>query len=291
MPTTSTPPLISVYIATHNRRTLLERAMRSVLSQTYPRVELIVVDDASTDDTPALLQQWSAQDARVRYAALPVASGAPVARNKAIEMAQGEFVTGLDDDDAFLPDRLERFWAQWQTLGLTEGRAFLYAQARAVGPSGAVVTSLPAEVSIEAMCRSNCVGNQVFAPRATFLDAGGFTVGLPAWQDLDLWLSMLHLGCRGLLVDAVTMELDATPRGDRISDQARVRIESARDAVLHHHAWLGAAQKRDLYLQSLSRYYGFSIRSRDALALLKIDPSWTTVKRVRSLSWRRWRGR
>ena len=292
MPPSSTAPLISVYIATRNRKALLSRAMQSVLSQTYPCVELIVVDDASTDGTPEMLKHWCTQDARVRYAVLPQPGGAPVARNKAIEMAAGAFVTGLDDDDIFLPDRLERFWCHWSGLAPVDDRVFLYTQVHSVGPSGAVVTKMPAETTIDALCRSNCVGNQVFAPRSIFLSAGGFTEGLPAWQDLDLWLSMLRLGCRGCLVDAVTMELDATPRGDRISDQARARIESARDAVLAHHGdWLNATQKRDLYLQSLSRHYGFSVRGRDARALLAIDPSWTTIRRVLSLSWRRLRGR
>lgn len=284
-------PLISVYIATRNRESLLQRAMSSVLSQSYPNLELLVVDDASTDGTSRVLASWSKRDPRVRFSVLGAPAGAPVARNQAIRMATGDFVTGLDDDDIFLPQRLELFLSHWQTLKPDQGKAFLYSQTRAVGPGGAVESRMPAQATVDLLCVSNCIGNQVFAPRQAFLSAGGFTEGLPAWQDLDLWLSMMRLGLKGYLVDEVTMELDASPRGDRISDQARTRIEAARDALLARHVWLSHAQRRDLYLQSLSRHYNFNILWRDVAKVWRLDPTRQTTRRVLSLWWRRLRGR
>lgn len=289
---TSGLPLISVYIPTCDRRLLLTRAVQSVLDQTYPEIEVVVADDCSTDDTRATLQAWAARDARVRYVATGRRSGAPAARNLAIRASRGAFVTGLDDDDVFLPDRLVRFFEFWSAHCQPLDDVFLYARSRLVGPGRrAAETGAPAEASVDLMCKSNCVGNQVFAPKRLYERAGGFTEGLPAWQDMDLWLSMLRQGSRGLLVDAVTMEVDVTPRPGRITGQARAKIEAARDSLVRRHDWLVPAQRRDLYLQVLSPHYGFAPSCRDYVRAMRLDPSMATARRLASLTWRRMRGR
>src|SRR3954466_15167188 len=99
--------LVSVYIPTRNRRALVERAIKAVLEQDYRELEVIVVDDASTDDTPAFLKAAAAADSRLTFFANDRPSGAPAARNRAIAAAKGAFVTGLDDDDYFEPTRSE----------------------------------------------------------------------------------------------------------------------------------------------------------------------------------------
>jgi len=96
-------PLITVYMPTHNRLELLQRAVVSVFAQTMQNFELIIVDDASSDDTFDYLQKLAEQDSRVTVLRNEVSQGACVARNRAIELAKGKFVTGLDDDDEFLP--------------------------------------------------------------------------------------------------------------------------------------------------------------------------------------------
>src|SRR5690606_27836296 len=96
--------LVTIYIPTYNRCHLLQRAVDSVLSQTHTDLEIIIVDDGSTDGTHDWLAQLAQQEPRVRYILKPENSGACVSRNIAIEQARGEFVTGLDDDDHFAPD-------------------------------------------------------------------------------------------------------------------------------------------------------------------------------------------
>jgi glycosyltransferase involved in cell wall biosynthesis len=96
-------PLISVIVTTKNRIALLPRAIRSVLDQTWPALELIVVDDGS--DVPAILPT---SDSRVRIIRNEVSKGISEARNAGFRAAAGEFFCMLDDDDWYLPEKLER---------------------------------------------------------------------------------------------------------------------------------------------------------------------------------------
>ncbi|HEX2659058.1 MAG TPA: glycosyltransferase [Polyangia bacterium] len=102
----SARPLVSVVIPTHNRAYCLAEAIDSVLSQSYENVEVIVVDDGSTDETPGLMASRYGSDARVHYIQQPK-SDANVARNHGLRLARGEMVALLDSDDAFLPWKLE----------------------------------------------------------------------------------------------------------------------------------------------------------------------------------------
>ena len=97
-------PLVSVVLATYNRCDLLHRAINSVLNGTYENLELIIVDDASTDGTPGVVSQY--RDPRIRYIRTPENGGVLRARNRGFDLAQGDYVTILDDDDVLLPEAL-----------------------------------------------------------------------------------------------------------------------------------------------------------------------------------------
>lgn len=98
-------PLVSVVMATLNRAHLLPRAIRSLLGQSYPDWELIVIDDGSTDGSEAVVEQLAAGDPRVRCQWQPNA-GLSVARNAGLAVARGEHLTFLDSDDEYKPDHL-----------------------------------------------------------------------------------------------------------------------------------------------------------------------------------------
>ena len=102
------PPVVSVYLPTRNRPELLQQAVDSVLTQTFPDFELLIVDDGSEDvGTSKLIEAFQARDRRVRGFRHATSRGAPAARNLAINEARGRFLTGIDDDDLLLPNRLE----------------------------------------------------------------------------------------------------------------------------------------------------------------------------------------
>lgn len=97
-------PLVSVVIPTYNRGDLLPRALRSVQAQSYTNWELIVVDDASTDNTREIVASAPVEVVYVRLE--PPNRGAGAARNAGIEAARGEIIAMLDSDDEYLPQHL-----------------------------------------------------------------------------------------------------------------------------------------------------------------------------------------
>lgn len=101
-------PRLSVIVPTFERPELLEIAYQSLRAQTFTDFEVIVVDDASGDDTPQKIAELAAHDARVRGLRLERNSGPGAARNRALELCRGELVALLDDDDRAAPDRFER---------------------------------------------------------------------------------------------------------------------------------------------------------------------------------------
>ncbi|MBN2707167.1 MAG: glycosyltransferase family 2 protein, partial [Deltaproteobacteria bacterium] len=114
-------PLVSVVIPTFNRAQPLLRAVASVLDQTYPRLQIIVVDDASTDASAALLTKCFGN--RIELLRLPRNRGVSHARNRGITFSRGDFIALLDSDDLWAPEKIER-----QLAFMRENPEFLLSQ-------------------------------------------------------------------------------------------------------------------------------------------------------------------
>ncbi|WP_435346664.1 glycosyltransferase family 2 protein [Haloarchaeobius sp. HRN-SO-5] len=99
-------PTVSVIIPTYNRADAVQRTIDSVLDQTFEDFEVLVVDDASSDDTPAVVESYD--DPRVELVQHQVNRGGSAARNTGIEEATGEYIAFLDSDDEWRPRKLER---------------------------------------------------------------------------------------------------------------------------------------------------------------------------------------
>jgi glycosyltransferase involved in cell wall biosynthesis len=102
-------PLVTIIIPTFNRAQLLSATLDSVIAQTYTNWECIVVDDGSTDATPAVVSSYIQKDTRFNYYKRPVdqPKGANTCRNYGFEKSKGEFINWFDDDDILLPDFIE----------------------------------------------------------------------------------------------------------------------------------------------------------------------------------------
>ncbi len=182
-------PRISVIIPTHNRAELLDRAIKSVLAQTFEDFELIVVDDASTDGTSEVVAEFD--DPRIRYIRLKKNSGAPTARNTGIKKSRGAFIAFLDDDDEWLPHRLElqvkRFEELDEEVGVVYGGFYYVSQ-----QTGKIIGKrMPAHRGW--VYRNLLVENFVGSPtllirRECFKRAGLFDPKLTSSQDWDMWL-------------------------------------------------------------------------------------------------------
>src|SRR3954463_7255151 len=110
--TGNTHPAVSVIIASYNARAVIARAIASVRAQTFDDLEILIVDDASADGTPILVERESEADPRLRLIRLERNRGPAHARNVALGAARGTWIALLDADDAWRPDRLNRMLAQ-----------------------------------------------------------------------------------------------------------------------------------------------------------------------------------
>jgi len=258
---------VSVYIPTRNRVESLGRSIRSVLCQTHHDIELIVVDDGSDDATPEYLREVAAADARVRVLRNERSEGAPQSRNRAILAAEGEFVTGLDDDDEFLPRRIEQFVAAWSLFNDWQVPvSCLYAQDIHVSHGEQTYVSAKCgSATYISMCAANQVGNQIFAPKHHFISAGLFDTSLEAWQDLEFFMRLIRLHGCARLVDVPNYLFDTTPRADRISaSYDKVRRASLKIAK----GILDDRQAQLLMLQAFTSNYGMKPRISDWRAFL-----------------------
>ena len=112
-------PFFTVVIPTYNRAELLKEAIQSVFDQTFENFELIVIDDHSTDKTKDVVSSF--HDSRIKYILNDHAKGGAGTRNAGIFRAKGEWIAFLDDDDIWLPKKLELQYKKIQEIDCTVG--------------------------------------------------------------------------------------------------------------------------------------------------------------------------
>lgn len=176
---------VGIYMPTHNRVDLLKKAIESILCQTYQDFKLIIVDDGSEDSTQQFLDSLS--DPRINYIRHEKPLGACSARNTAIEALDTELITGLDDDDEFLPNRLERLLDVY-----SEDFSFVcsgYYWDYGVHKKALFAKNKQVTLS-DAIDLSHC-SNQILVKRERVLAVGGYDVNIPALQDYDLWIRLI----------------------------------------------------------------------------------------------------
>lgn len=179
-------PLVSVVIPTHNRAHCLERSISSVLNQTHREIEVIVVDDCSTDNTDFLIKSFS--DERLQYIKLQKKSGACAARNVGILHSSGDYIAFQDSDDEWLPNKLElqiellRFAPV--SVGLVYGRFYKIANGRQLCRPN--MRNLPEGNVLAHLLKDNFVGTPVMVVRRECFDKVGlFDEQLRRFQDWE----------------------------------------------------------------------------------------------------------
>lgn len=214
------PPLVSVYITTKNRVTMLKRAVHSVLEQTYPNVEIIISDDGSTDETQQQVNQWCELYTNIVYIRSSTSKGACHARNSAIRVAKGKFITGLDDDDRFTPERLQTFVDAYEPQ-----YAFICSQAYNYTGTKYVPSRYYGKTITQAQIfRRNCVGNQVFFERQKALEAGVlFDESFPAWQDFEFFTHLIVKFGAAKRIHSRTYIMHTDHEKERITNPKRIR--------------------------------------------------------------------
>lgn len=208
--------LVSAVIPVYNRPRLVARAVGSVLAQDWPELELIVVDDGSTDRTPEVLADLAGESGGRMRVLTQENRGVGAARNAGIYKARGELFAFLDSDDEWLPRKISRQVAFLMQLGLEicqtqeiwmRGGRRVNAPQRHVKPSGRFFAQALGQCLVSPSCT-------MFTRR--FLgEVGCFDETLPACEDYDLWLRALTRFDIGLLDEELTVRHGG--RSDQLS--------------------------------------------------------------------------
>ena len=183
-------PKVSVIIPTYNRSNFLHSAIKSVLNQTFEDFEVIVVDDASTDNTRQVLDKFD--DKRICYIRHKENKGGSAARNTGIKRSKGEFIAFLDDDDLWMPSKLEK---QLDLINKNLEIGAVYTGAYKINESDKIIMcnypSLRGNIFPDIL-KKNYVGScsAVLIRKECIDRIGLFDENLPAGQDFDLWIRL-----------------------------------------------------------------------------------------------------
>jgi len=187
-PSLATSPAVSVVIPTWNRAEIALRAVNSVLEQSFRDLELIVVDDASTDDTVERLR--AVTDTRLRIVRQSVNQGVAAARNRGLAEARAPLVAFLDSDDLWRPDKLERQVAAMQAASPRVGILYCGIENRAPDTRDRwtpVARGPVFETMLEKNLLHGLPSTGLFR-REVFDMVGGFDTSFPAIEDFEMWL-------------------------------------------------------------------------------------------------------
>ncbi|MBU1045149.1 MAG: glycosyltransferase [Candidatus Omnitrophica bacterium] len=188
----SKAPKVSIILPTYNRAGLISRAVKSILDQTYPDFELIVIDDCSNDATASVISGFN--DPRIKYIFLSKHNGAAFARNEGLKIAFGEFIAFADSDDVWLKEKLEKqvkvlknapddLGLVYSAIWRVQAKRKIFFPDRSFGlkRSGNIYKNL---------LFGNFVTLHVLFRRSCLRRVGIFDEKLPCLQDWELWLRL-----------------------------------------------------------------------------------------------------
>lgn len=183
--------LVSVVMPAWNRADTIGDAITSALAQTYEALEVVVVDDASSDATATIVQTMSTTDHRIRLVTLGKNSGCAAARTVALEQARGQYVAFLDADDVWLPHKIEK-----QVAALRQCDAAIcfgsYRRFREDPRTAGPLVPVPRSVTYRELLRSNVIGTLTcLVDRER---TGRFAMVQTFHDDYATWLSLLKPG-------------------------------------------------------------------------------------------------
>ncbi len=203
-------PLVSIILPTYNGARYIKFAIESVLNQKYWNLELIIINDASTDATPLIIEKYRKWDSRVVVSRNPVNQKLVASLNHGIQLAQGEYIARIDDDDIWIdPDKLskqvQKFYEN-QRLGV-------------IGSQGIIINDdgkrtgwlIQHATTIEATRRefwlkNGLIHTSILAKKSVLIEAWMYRKQWLYVEDFDLWLRILALGYEILNIPEYSIE-------------------------------------------------------------------------------------
>jgi Glycosyl transferase family 2 len=193
LPKETLMPVVSVVVPSHNRARLLQRTLRSILAQHLSDIEVVVVDDGSTDDTSSVAV---AADPRVVVLRNTTPAGVGAARNRGIAAARGDWIAFCDDDDLWSPNKLAHQLMEADAAGAN----WAYSGDVNVDENLRVLSGGPPpdpEAVVALLSRWNPLasgGSNVIVRSNVLASVGGFDPTLRRTEDWDLWIRIARTG-------------------------------------------------------------------------------------------------
>jgi glycosyltransferase involved in cell wall biosynthesis len=219
----SSYPLVTIGITCYNTADVIDRAIKSACQQTWPNLEIIIVDDGSTDNSSAIVQRWALLDCRIKFIPHDKNRGFPAALNTIIKNSTGEYIAFFDDDDESVPDRISKQFRRIQeyTQVINDDFVLCYSNrnvvklgkvepdhiAFAIGrhppePYGKIVADFIFGYDRVPFFTWGMFGScTLMASRATFLKIGDFDESFRRAAELDMAIRAAFLNAHFIAVD------------------------------------------------------------------------------------------
>ncbi len=226
---------ISIVVPTHNHSEFLNECLESVFHQTFEGWECIIVNDGSTDNTAEIVQAWLEKDVRFKYIEI-INSGVSAARNKGIEMANGEWILPLDSDDIINPQYLEKAIPFFK-----EENQVVYCQAELFGDRTGI-WDLP-DFEFPLILIKNLIFCSAFYKKSDWLKIGGydesFSVG---YEDWEFWIHLLS-----------KYEIPKVIRLNYIGFRYRIKKQSRNEDLMRNERQMNATRNQ-IFIKHLEVY-------------------------------------
>jgi len=247
--------LVSIVLPTHNGERYLATAIESVVAQTYPDWELVLVDDASTDRTPQIVAEAASKDRRIRPIRHEENRKLPAALNTGFEAARGAYLGWTSDDNLYRPGAIEamaRFLDERPEIGM------VYADYTTIDDEGRVTGRVRA-FPPECLAYLNAVGPCMLYRRAVLENVGPYAADVFTAEDYEYWIRVAkRFAIAPMHEDLYLYRF----HGGSLSARQQERVERATAAVLERHldgmAWAGRVPRArgHMVLADLARHRG-----------------------------------
>lgn len=282
------PDLVSVVIPAHNRAGTIGYCLESILAQTYPHFEIVVVDDGSTDDTCKVVQSF--QDARIRLLSHPSAKGAQAARNTGIRAAAGRWIAFQDSDDEWLPEKLGRQMNVLEDAGWNEHvvvHADMYRFTPTTGEREHWILPRVAgnDTYRTVLTAPGPVFPTIVASKAALLEVGLLDENVPSYQEWDTAIRLARV-CRFEHIQE-PLAVYWLHAGETISKSKRREIDGFRYVASKHRDEIirvAGAKAWYAHVAGLARRCGYHGFFDEAWAVLR-DIPWSSALKWRALAY------
>lgn len=292
---------VSVIIPTYNRANEIEKAVRSVINQTLKEIEIIVVDDnppetQARNETRAIISKIKKDDSRLIYIEHPRNMNGSVARNSGLKIAKGEVIAFLDDDDCYLPEKLEKQYELLISLGNDYGGIVSNCNILRQGQSVRVLDVSGEEnalVKVLACVYNMGSGSNLFVRKTVIDEIGGFDERLLRHQDYD-FLARFFQKYKMKKINEPLFQIEQrsthlnTPNLKKLEDAKDIYINNYKDIIdklpsvdmnyVYYSQYISLSETairsndrdaEEKYSQLASQYMRIGVKQRIRMSLLK----------------------